>query len=491
MRLVLAEDDLEDAVTAARREALASFGDGTVFAERWLAAPRHIEIQVVADRQGHILHLGERECSIQRRHQKLIEESPSPAVDPFLRDQLGAAAVSLAEAIQYDNVGTVEFLLDAEHGSYFFLEMNTRLQVEHRVTEEVTGFDLVELQLRAAMGQAFDFEQDEVDIEGHAIEARLVAEDPADEWLPSTGTVHRFWTGRDPQVRWDAGVADGSVVSPHYDSLLAKVIATGDTRDEATGRLTRALVDSAIHGVRTNRDYLVAVLESEDFVEGNTSTAFVDLHLTLLDAGPGSATLDAHLLAATLEAQRRRRAADRHWPGAPSGWRNVRAQRQRATYRVGDDEYNVDYEIEGASFTATTGDVDFSGRILTGAENEPGGIRLEIEGIAMEFAVHEADETIYVNSAAGQTEFVRLPRFPSVASAAVAGGLVAPVPGRVISVDVAPGDLVTAGQTLMVMEAMKVEHRVSAPADGKVIEVLVAAGDNVDAHQVLVQMDPV
>ena len=347
---------------------------------------------MVADRQGHILHLGERECSIQRRHQKLIEESPSPAVDPFLRDQLGAAAVSLAEAIQYDNVGTVEFLLDAEHGSYFFLEMNTRLQVEHRVTEEVTGFDLVELQLRAAMGQAFDFEQDEVDIEGHAIEARLVAEDPADEWLPSTGTVHRFWTGRDPQVRWDAGVADGSVVSPHYDSLLAKVIATGDTRDEATGRLTRALVDSAIHGVRTNRDYLVAVLESEDFVEGNTSTAFVDLHLTLLDAGPGSATLDAHLLAATLEAQQRRRAADRHWPGAPSGWRNVRAQRQRATYRVGDDEYNVDYEIEGPSFTATTGDVDFSGRILTGAENEPGGIRLEIEGIAMEFAVHEADD---------------------------------------------------------------------------------------------------
>ncbi len=179
MRLVLAEDDLDAAVTAARREALDSFGDSTVFAERWLAAPRHIEIQVVADRHGHVLHLGERECSIQRRHQKLIEESPSPAVDPFLRDQLGAAAVTLAEAIQYDNVGTVEFLLDAEHGSYFFLEMNTRLQVEHRVTEEVTGFDLVELQLRAAMGQAFDFEQDEIDIEGHAIEARLVAEDPA------------------------------------------------------------------------------------------------------------------------------------------------------------------------------------------------------------------------------------------------------------------------------------------------------------------------
>jgi acetyl/propionyl-CoA carboxylase alpha subunit len=487
MRLVLDEDDLEAAVLAARREAADSFGDGTVFAERFLAAPRHVEIQVVADQHGNVVHLGERECSIQRRHQKLIEEAPSPAVDDLLRDQLGAAAVRLARAIDYDNLGTVEFLLDAERAAFYFLEMNTRLQVEHRVTEAVTGFDLVELQLRAAMGEAFDFEQDEIDLEGHAIEARLVAEDPAAGWLPSTGMLHRFFEGGDFDVRWDVGYFGGMEVSPQYDSLLGKVIATGDTREEATRRLARELLGAAIHGVRTNRDHLVAVLESEDFVAGNTTTAFIDLHLTLLDARPDPVVSNTHLLAAILYAQRARRLADRHWQAAPSGWRNVRSQDQTATFEIHDERVEVSYRVfDDDAFEAAIDDVAVDGRVI---EYLPDALWLEVGSAQVQCTVNHCDGVWYVNSSFGQTDVVEIERFDVGSSVSAAGGLVAPVPGRIIAVEVAIGDVVAAGQTLVVMEAMKVEHRVTAPVDGKVTDVLVAVGDNVDAHRVLVQMD--
>ena len=487
MRLVLDEDDLEDSVVAARREALDSFGDDTVFAERFLAAPRHIEIQVVADKHGNVVHLGERECSIQRRHQKLIEEAPSPAVDGFLREQLGAAATRLAEAIDYDSVGTVEFLFDSDSGEFYFLEMNTRLQVEHRVTEQVTGFDLVELQLRAAMNEEFDFAQDEIDVEGHAIEARLVAEEPSAGWLPSTGTVHRFLPSYDLYVECDSGIDAGTVVSPYYDSLLAKFIASGDTRSEARGRLARALLESEIHGIATNRDHLVAVLESEDFVEGRTTTAFIDLHLTLLDARPDEPVVDTHLLAAALWAQRSRRQSDAHWPAGPSGWRNVRSQPQSVSLVAFDTTHEITYDIRpDDSFAAAIDDVSFSGRVLEWLEDR---LRIEVEGTQLNCIVRNVGDIWYVNSRLGQTEFVEVPRYPEATGAAGGGGLTAPVPGRIVSVEVAMGDVVSAGQTLVVIEAMKVEHRVAAPADGKVIDVLVARGDNVDAHQVLVHMD--
>jgi acetyl/propionyl-CoA carboxylase alpha subunit len=489
MRLVMAAADLADAVVAARREALDSFGDDTVFVESWLASPRHVEVQVIADQHGHRFHLGERECSIQRRHQKLIEEAPSPAVDGFLREQLGDAALRLAEAIDYDSVGTVEFLLDAERNEFFFLEMNTRLQVEHRVTEEVTGFDLVELQLRAAMGEAFDFDQDEIDIEGHAIEARLVAEDPANGWLPSTGVLHRFDDVDDFHVRCDSGVNSGSVVSPHFDSLLAKFIATGDTREEAKGRLVRALLDSSIHGVTTNRDHLVAVLRSEDFTEGRTTTAFLDLHLTLLDARPDDWLVASHLVAVVLWAQHVRRRRDDHWGGAPSGWRNVRSQDQSATFTSYGRACEVTYLIEPDDrFTVNMDGSSHVGRVVEWMDDR---LRIEIGRTQLNCRVNRVDDTWYVNSRLGQTEAVERPRFPPPSATIAAGGLTAPVPGRVVSVAVAIGDLVVAGQTLVVMEAMKVEHRIDAPGEGKVVDVLVEAGRNVDAHQVLVRLEPV
>jgi acetyl/propionyl-CoA carboxylase alpha subunit len=488
MRLVMSEDDLDQAVASARREAAASFGDGTVFAERWLAAPRHVEIQVIADRHGHVMHLGERECSIQRRHQKLIEEAPSPAVDDLLRERMGTAAVRLAEEIAYDSVGTVEFLLDTDGDEFFFLEMNTRLQVEHRVTERVTGFDLVDLQLRAAMGEEFDFEQGEIDVEGHAIEARLVAEDPAEDWRPATGELHRFLDLDDDSVLWDAGYRAWNKVTPHYDSLLAKVIAHGTDRREATRLLQRALERAPIHGVRTNRDHLVAVLDSEDFRAGNTTTAFVDLHLTLLDTRPAQPVVDRHALAATMWAQLHRR--DPHWPAAPSGWRNVGPRRQTVTYLARGSEVTVGYTIEATgSFRATIDDRAYSGDWLAINEDDGDAVLLEVDGVAAVHRVHHVGYTWYVNSPDGQSELVEAPRFPIPQAAASAGGLVAPVPGRVVAVEVTAGDVVTSGQTLVVMEAMKVEHRITAPGDGKVLELLVAIGDNVDAHQVLLQMD--
>jgi acetyl/propionyl-CoA carboxylase alpha subunit len=363
------------------------------------------------------------------------------------------------------------------------------LQVEHRVTEEVTGFDLVELQLRAAMGESFDFEQDEIDIEGHAIEARLVAEDPASGWLPSTGTVHRFETGHDFQVRCDSGVDDGSVVSSHYDSLLAKFVATGDTREEATGRLVRALLDTSVHGITTNRDHLVAVLRSDDFVEGRTTTAFLDLHLTLLDARPDEPLVASHLVAVTLWAQRERRDRDRHWRAAPSGWRNVRAQDQVARYATYGQARDVSYEIAPDDrFTVTIDGAPYQGRVVEWMEDR---LRIEVGRTQLSCVVNRVVDTWYVNSHLGQTEVVELPRFPEPSATVAAGGLTAPVPGRVVSVAVAIGDVVAPGQTLVVMEAMKVEHRIDAPAEGKVVDVLVEAGSNVDAHQVLVRLEEV
>jgi propionyl-CoA carboxylase alpha chain len=487
MRLVMDEDGLEAAVVAARREALDSFGDARVFAERWLASPRHVEVQVVADRHGNTVHLGERECSIQRRHQKLIEEAPSPAVDDVVRDQMTIAAVRLAEAIDYDSVGTIEFLLDADDGTFYFLEMNTRLQVEHRVTELVTGVDLVATQLQAAQGEPLPFAQDDVELQGHAIEARLVAEDPALDWLPSSGVVHRFWFPDHPNVLCDHAVVEGRAVATEYDSLLAKVVSGGATRDQAIGVLEAFLQSMHVHGLRTNRDHLAAVLTSDDFVASRTTTAFTDLNLTLLDARPGEATVAAHLLAATLWRQYDHRDRDRHTGLAPTGWRNVPALPQDVELEEHGTVHRITYELRSPdTFRATVDDRRFEG-VVIGRDDD--AIHLEIASTAMVFWVNRVSSTWYVNSRAGQSELVEVPRFVEPGAGLTATGPTAPVPGRVVSIEVSVGDTVTAGQTLVVMEAMKVEHRITAASDGKVVEVLAKEGDRVDAHALLVRLE--
>ena len=502
MRIVASAAELADAVVGARREAAASFGDGTVFIERYLAAPRHIEIQVFADAHGNAVHLHERECSVQRRHQKIIEEAPSTAVSAELRARMGAASVDLVSSIGYLGAGTVEYLLDDDSGRFFFLEMNTRLQVEHPVTECITGADLVRWQLQVARGEALPLTQDQVELRGHAVEVRLYAEDPANGFLPTFGTLRRYDRGTTGGVRWDDGVETGSDVSTFYDPMLAKVIVHAPTRDEAAGRLRRALAESAIHGVVTNRDYLVAVLGDPDFLAGNTTTAYVGEHPDLLAAGVSAALRRLHLIAATLVSSRRRHRGDGPWGFAPTGWRNVFSQRQRVSYAVGDTTHSVAYMWS----TPDTASVDVDGvdsavRVVASqcVDADTEAVTLECDGLTTRVTVHVLGGpvsgpelgAVWVNSAGGQSALVELPRFADSATGASAAGPTAPVPGRVVAVEVSAGDLVEAGRTLVVMEAMKMEHRIEAAVDSIVGEVLCSVGDQVDAHQVLVVLEPV
>ncbi len=493
MRLVSGPGELADAVPSARREAAASFGDGTVFAERWLAAPRHIEVQVMADRHGGIIHLGERECSIQRRHQKLIEECPSPAVDDLLRDRLGQAAVALARAISYDSVGTVEFLLDPDRQEFWFLEMNTRIQVEHRVTEEVLGCDLVWWQLLCAEGEPLAWDQDQVDLsDTHAIEVRVCAEDPAADWAGSTGTVHWFRHGPDGngEALVDTAaslVLDGPAryrVSPHFDPLLAKVVTNGLPREVAVGRMVRALRELQIHGVTTNVDYLLAVLQHPDFLAGRTTTLFVADHPALVEAGPDAETVAAHVVAAWV-ARQRHEAAVGPWGFAPPGWRVSGRAPARPCYGWRGRRLAASVSQEGDRLDAEVDGVAVSGRVLAVDD----GLLLELDGAARRFEVRRHDGVTYVNSTLGQTELEELERLPRPDPMAVDGGPVAPVPGRVVAVEVAAGDHIEAGQTLVVLESMKVEHHVRSPQGGTVRQVLVTVGDTVEAQQLLIRVE--
>ena len=426
MRLVADEGELEEAVRSARREAEASFGDGTVFAERWLPAPRHIEVQVVADQHGNVIHLGERECSIQRRHQKLLEEAPSTAVDEALREQLGAAAVELARAIRYDNVGTVEFLVDAERREHWFLEMNTRIQVEHRVTEEVTGGDLVWWQIQSARGEPLEWTQDDLEIDRHAIEVRLYAEDPARDWLPSTGRITHFSVAgeADEYVLVDSGIGlldDGPVdfeVTTHFDPLLAKFTARGYDRPTAIGRLVRCLTALELHGVTTNRDYLLAVLQHPDFVEGRTTTLFVADHPLLLEAGPDPETIAQHALAAALVSDAAVRSA-RPWPFAPTAWRNVGVAPRRTRFRHRDQTFELSRtSTEDGRFDATVGQLRLVGRVVDAVVDHRSDrgvdhVVIEIDGATRCYWVNHVGDTWYVNSTSGQTDLVELPGSPS------------------------------------------------------------------------------
>jgi propionyl-CoA carboxylase alpha chain len=461
MRIVRAAEDLEDAFAGAEREALSAFGDGTVFVERYLERPRHIEVQVVADSHGSTVALFERDCSIQRRHQKVIEEAPSPAVSPKLRAALSDAAVAAAKAVDYEGVGTVEFVLDPS-GEFFFLEMNTRLQVEHPVTELVTGLDLVALQLTVASGCTLPPEALSPTLSGHAIEARLYAED--DDYLPQTGTLAlvEFPEG----VRVDSGVETGSVVGVHYDAMVAKVIAHGATREQASARLATALDRARLHGVVTNRDLLVDVLRSDAWLTGEVDTGFLERFSRPVT---DPETHRVHCLVAALAAAADRRTA------YPSGWRNVPSQLQTASY----DGTVVHY---GQGRAGLVDGVDLDVRLWSAT---PTAVDLSVTGVRRRYDV-SLGATTYVDSPLGHSALVEDPRFPLPGSSLAEGSLTAPMPGTVLRVTVVAGDQVKAGDALLVLEAMKMEHAVKAVADGTVAEVLVAQGQQVDAGAVLV-----
>ncbi|MCX8072941.1 MAG: biotin/lipoyl-binding protein [Candidatus Binatia bacterium] len=486
MRLVERPEDLESSLAAASREARSAFGDPALLVERYIENPRHIEIQVLADEHGNVVHLFERECSIQRRYQKIFEEAPSPFVNDVLRERMGHAAVTLAKAIGYVNAGTVEFVVDP-HGAFYFLEMNTRLQVEHPVTEEVTGLDLVRLQLEIAQGLPLPFAQEDLGLHGHAIEARLYAEDPWHDFLPSTGTIACWEPAPIPGVRYESGVETGSAVTIFYDPMLAKIIARGSSRAEAIRRLQRALEQLRVHGVASNREFLLRVLRHAEFQAGRFDTHFIARHPELLSPPDWKQVGTVHALAAALWDQHRRRREASVLPSIPSGWRNNPSQRQWSEYRCGDDVFRVEYRfVKGDQFEGMVNGETHKGHLLAADEN---GMAVEIDGIRRRYRLTAAGSMRYVDSVLGSSALEELPRFPLPEAETLRGGCTAPMPGRIVAVRVEPGQHVERGQVLVVLEAMKMEHEVVAPYPGRVEEVRVEAGQQVEAGAVLVVIE--
>jgi acetyl/propionyl-CoA carboxylase alpha subunit len=487
MRVVEGPDDLAAAVESAGREALAAFGDGTVFLEPYIARPRHVEVQVLGDSHGTVVHLLERECSIQRRHQKIVEECPSPAVTPALRAEMCATAVSAARAIGYVGAGTVEFLLLPD-GTFAFLEVNTRLQVEHPVTELVTGLDLVRLQLLVAEGQPLPPETLDVVPHGHAIEVRLYAEDPTRAWQPSAGRIHRFRIPATPGVRVDSGVEDGSEVSPYYDPMLAKVIAYGPTRHDAARTLAGALDRAQIHGVTTNRDLLVRILRHEEFLAGAIDTGFLSRHdpAVLGRAKATPAVEQVHAVAAALAGQARRRRQAQVLGDLPSGWRNNPSQLQTSAFAGSEDRIDIGYRFDrqGRCPVVAVNGAPRPDIVVARAAAET--VTLSVDGVEKHYQIDQVADEIWVDGPDGSSALTEMARFALPGSQLAAGSLVAPLPGTVVKVAVGPGDVVRAGATLIAIEAMKMEHEIKATVAGTVTEVHVVAGEQVEAGRLLV-----
>ena len=492
MRIVTRLADLPGAVAAARAEAAAAFGSDEVFCEPYVARGRHVEVQVLADTYGNVWSLGERDCSLQRRHQKVIEESPAPGLSEQTRDALHRAATAAAKTIGYTGAGTVEFLL-APDGRFHFLEMNTRLQVEHTVTECLLGLDLVAEQLRIAEGARLEASA-QPRPRGHAIQARLYAEDPAHDWRPSTGTVRRFeipdvtvrfaTAAQDTGLRLDSGVENGSVIGVEYDAMLAKVIAWAPTRQAAARRLADALERAAVHGPTTNRDLLAGSLRHPAFLAGEVHTGFLADHADALlpgrkpgPAGPGLAPLAAALADA----------ARRTNPGIRPGWRNLPSQPQTKRYR---DEAGGEHEVRYA-FTREGLRVEKQPGVRL-VSSEPGVVVLEQDGIRRRFSVrtYPDDPTVYVDTHRANLALTPVSRFPERAERIEPGSLLAPMPGTVVRVAAAEGETVAEGTPLLWLEAMKMEHLVVSPADGVLARLNVRPGQQVAVGELLAVVEP-
>ncbi len=491
MRIVRSAAALTDAVSGAEREATSAFGDGTIYAERYVAPSRHVEVQIFGDDSGRVVHFGERECSIQRRHQKIIEEAPSPSLDGETRAALHAAAVTAGEAIGYTNAGTVEFLLGGSVGAaseFYFLEVNTRLQVEHPVTEAVLGVDLVRLQLEVAAGGSVPAQHEIGPVEGHAVEARLYAEDPTADYLPSTGLVRAFAVPAG--VRLESALDDGGDISQFYDPMMAKVISHAPTRTAAARRLASALAGTVIDGITTNRDLLVRILRHPEFLGDRGDSDFLvrndpaELGRRLVEG----ADLALTAAAAAMALQVRHRAADPHTAHVATGFRNVVTDPQRTSLGLAGRRIDVDYLFQRGSLTALAVDgvtLDRPRLFSAGTDR----VDLAVDGVRQQYDVRLGDRTVSVTGTAGTITLDVLPRFAEPTTSVDPGSTVATMPGTVVAVNVKPGDVVAEGDVLVVMEAMKMELAVAASSSGVVSAVPVSPGEPVEAGAILVMVE--
>ncbi|MCB1858047.1 MAG: acetyl/propionyl/methylcrotonyl-CoA carboxylase subunit alpha, partial [Gammaproteobacteria bacterium] len=487
MRIVESPEAFLEALQAARRESSAAFGDDRVLLERYLLDPRHIELQVFADTKGNVVHLFERDCSIQRRHQKVIEEAPATGIGPELRERMGAAAVDAARAVGYQGAGTVEFLLDSD-GNFYFMEMNTRLQVEHPVTEMITGQDLVEWQLRVACGESLPLTQDQLRIDGHAIEARIYAEVPDRDFVPAAGTLHYLQIPEpNTHVRVDSGIQQGDRIGVHYDPMIAKLIAWDRDRPGALRRLRNALADYRIAGLDTNLAFLYTLSSIPAFAEGKVDTGFIGRHRKdLLPPAPHAPPDDILAVAALYELLTERQLSETRRlasgdPGSPwgigSGWRMNEDNYHSLWFRR--DGYQVEvvahYRQTDFQLELPSGDCRISGQI-----QPDGDLIAELDGRRVRVSIVRQGEEFTLFERGRIWHLTRYdPRLDAMEGERESGGLLAPMPGTVVAIKVATGDRVSQGDTLLVMEAMKMEHNVNAPSDGEIKEVRFEVGDSV------------
>ena len=484
MRIVEDAKDLKESIATAEREAEGGFGDKRVFLERYIERSRHIEVQILGDSHGNLVHLGERECSIQRRHQKIIEESPSPMVSDSMRREMGAAALKLASKLKYESAGTVEFLVDEKTKEFWFLEVNTRLQVEHPVTEEVTGIDLVKEQLRIADGEELGFDQSDVDWFGSSIEVRLYAEDPGNDFLPVTGKLIRFEPANNPLVRWDVGIETGSIITSDFDPMLAKVISYGETRIEAANKLVLALKNSHFGGMKTNREFLMSILESKEFLKGATTTDFIKKVKLNTELGLSEDEINDYAKLAALWIQGKNRNEASVLTNMESGWNNARLPFQEVKLKMNELETSIKYKNTRNNIFKFS---DKKNGVVFEWKNN--FIDAEISGSRYRSKVSKDKDLLLLHTYKGDVLFKILPKFKIQEIGIVEGGLNAPMPGKVVEVKIKKGSSVKKGDTLVILEAMKMEHKVSAPANGKISKVLISQGDQVENGQTLIVLD--
>lgn len=483
MRIVNNKNELKDAVAAAKREAKTGFDDERVFIEKYIKKSRHIEIQILGDQHGNVIHLGERECSIQRRHQKIIEESPSPKLDDELREQIGNAAVKLAKKIKYQSAGTVEFILDENTNEFWFLEVNTRLQVEHPVTEEVTGVDLVRAQINIAKNEYLELKQKDVEFNGHALEVRLYAENPNNDFLPETGKIVCYEPYKNKSIRWDSGVQKGYEVGTNFDPMLSKVISWAPNRTDACLQLATALEKSCIGGVKTNKDFLVECIRHPEFLAGNTTSDFIEIQSPNRKKVLNDHDKNNLMIAGALWISQTNIKNKNKLRFIKHSWTNGRLPHQNISFQFENEIHQIKYSyINKESISILEKNVE-----IISFDNEM--LECVIDGIRSQYQIYRDEDRLFVFDSFNDIQLKVLPRFVDPSTSSIEGGLLAPMPGKISEVLIKKDQKVKAGQSLMIIEAMKMEQTIKSPNAGKISKIMVKKGQQVENGESLLVID--